>query len=93
MRQLFPQEIIKNSAENYFVSQHATGKVIYLSLVLLLLAIVVLLPIVNVDITTQSSGLIRSRYEDNILQSAVYGEIIRVNISENLAVKQGDTFL
>jgi multidrug resistance efflux pump len=93
MRQLFPQEIINNSAENYFVTQNTASKVIYLALVVLLLGIVILLPIVTIDITTQSSGLIRSRYEDNILQSAVYGEIIQANIAENLVVNQGDTLL
>ena len=93
MKHLFPQEIIRNSGEGYFVTQNTSGKAIYLTLVFLLLILAVLLPVVKIDITTQSSGQIRSRFDDNILQSAVYGEIVRANIAENLAVKQGDTLL
>ena len=93
MKYLFPQEIIRNSGEGYFVAQNTSSKAIYLTLVFLLLILAALLPFVKVDITTQSSGQIRSRFDDNILQSAVYGEIVRANIAENLAVKQGDTLL
>lgn len=93
MRQLFPPEIIKNSAENYFIKQRTTSKAIYLILIAVLLMFLLLLPIIMVDITTQSNGVIRSRYDDNILQSGVYGEVTRANISENLAVLQGDTLL
>lgn len=93
MRQLFPPEIIKNSAENYFIKQSTASKAVYLTLLATLLILLLLLPIITVDITTQSNGVIRSRYDDNILQSGVYGEVTRANISENLAVKQGDTLL
>jgi HlyD family secretion protein len=93
MRQLFPPEIIKNSAENYFVKQSTASKAIYFMLLATLLILLLLLPVISVDITTQSNGVIRSRYDDNILQSGVYGEITRANISENLTVTQGDTLL
>lgn len=93
MKQLFPPEIIKNSAENYFVKQRTTSGAVYLILILILIIFILLLPIIMVDITSQSNGVIRSRYDDNFLQSAVYGEVIRANISENLAVKQGDTLI
>ena len=93
MKQLFPPEIIKNSAENYFVKQRTTSRAVYLILILILIIFILLLPIIMVDITSQSNGVIRSRYDDNILQSAVYGEVIRANISENLAIKQGDTLI
>ena len=84
MRQLYPKEIIVNSGENYFESRNSISKVIHLVLLLLLFGIIVLLPIVTADITSKSSGQIRSRYDDNILQLAVYGEISRANIAENM---------
>ncbi len=93
MKQLFPPEIIKNSAENYFVQQHTSSRVIYLILLLLLIFLLLLLPILTVDITTQSNGVIRSVDEDNILQSAVYGEVKHAAIFENTTVRQGDTLI
>jgi membrane fusion protein, peptide pheromone/bacteriocin exporter len=89
MRQLFPQEIIRNSSENYFIKQNTTSKAVYLMLLAILLITMLLLPLITVDIATQSYGAIRSRYDDNILQSGVCGEVTRTNISKNIAVKQG----
>ncbi len=93
MKQFFPPEIIQNSAENYFIEHHSTSRVVYLFLLLILFISLFLLPIITVDITSQSNGVIRSRYDDNILLPAVYGEVIRANIFENATVKQGDTLL
>ena len=93
MKQLFPPEIIHNSAETYFTQQQTTSRTVYLILILTLIIFVLLLPLINVDITTQSNGVIRSNLDDNTIQSAVYGEVIRANISENAKVAQGDTLL
>ena len=93
MKQLFPSEIIHNSAENYFTQHQTTSRAVYLVLLFTLIIIFSLLPIINVDITSQSNGVIRSLYDDNIIQSAVYGEVIRSNISENASVFQGDTLI
>ena len=93
MKQLFPPEIIQNSAENFYFRQQTTSKVVYLILLLMLILFLILLPIIKVDITSQNNGVIRSRFDDNIIQSGVYGEVTRAKISENLTVKQGDTIL
>ena len=93
MKQLFPSEIIHNSAENYFTQQHSSGRTIYIILILVLMIFLFLLPVISVDITSQSSGIVRSIFDDNILQSAVYGEVIRSNVSENTTVIQGDTLI
>lgn len=93
MKQLFPPEIVKNSAETYFIQQHTSGKAVYLVLLILLIVVLLLLPVVKVDITSQSNGVIRSRFEDNIVQSAVYGDVVLAEISENSTVEQGDTLI
>jgi len=93
MKQLFPSEIIHNSAENYFSQHQTTSKAVYLVLLFILIIIFSLLPIIKVDITSQSNGVIRSLYDDNIIQSAVYGEVVHANISENASVNQGDTLI
>jgi len=93
MKHIFPPEIIHNSAETYFTQQQTTSKTVYIILILTLIFFFLLLPLINVDITTQSNGIIRSNLDDNVIQSAVYGEVILANISENAKVVQGDTLL
>jgi len=93
MKQLFPPEIIHNSAENYFIQQNTTSRMVYIILILIIIITLLILPIITIDITSQSNGIVRSTYDDNIIQSAVYGEVIRANVSDNTTVKQGDTLL
>ena len=93
MKQLFPSEIIHNSAENYFTQQHSTSRTVYIILVLTLFLFLCLLPIITVDITSQSNGIVRSTYDDNLIQTAVYGQVIRSGVSENATVNQGDTLI
>ena len=93
MKQLFPSEIIHNSAENYFSRQLSTSKMVYIILIATLVIFLISLPLIKVDITSQSNGLVRSAYEDNLIQSAVYGQVVRSSVNENSIVKPGDTLV
>ncbi len=93
MSPIFPPEIIKESCENYFSEQNNSGSVIYLSAILFLLVVACLLPVVKVQVTSQSDGIVRSVYEDNPIVPAVTGEVIYCKIAENLAVHESDTLL
>jgi hypothetical protein len=90
MKQLFPPEIIHDSAEKYFNQQHTASRAVYLILLSALITLIILLPVIKVDITTQGGGVIRSRFDDNIIQSAVQERLIRrsVIISFRLKKKQ-----
>ena len=93
MTQLFPPEIVKNSCENYFSELGISGRIIYLSVILFLMVLISLLPLVNVQVTTQSEGVVRSGYEDNPVVPVVTGEVISCRILENQTVKEADTLL
>ena len=93
MPQLFPSEIIKSSSENYFSEQSTSSRIIYLSVILFLMIAIGFLPLVNVQVTTQSGGVVRSGYEDNPVIPVVSGEIKTCRISENQSVDKGDTLL
>jgi HlyD family secretion protein len=93
MSQIFPPEIIKESCENYFSEQNSSGSAIYLAAILFLLVAACLLPVVKVQVTSQSDGIVRSVYEDNPIVPAVTGEVIYCKMSENLAVHKSDTLL
>lgn len=90
---IFPPEIIEFSVENYFVKRNKKSKIIYLSVVFFVFIVINLLPFVNVDVTSQSRGIIRSSFENNQLFSAVYAEVIHTNLYENAFVNKGDTLL
>ena len=52
-----------------------------------------ILPLVSVDITTQSRGLVRTPNESSQLQPAVYGQIVHSYLIEGTTVQKGDTLL
>ncbi|MCF6243155.1 MAG: HlyD family secretion protein [Bacteroidales bacterium] len=90
---LFPPEILEHSVESYFSKQHYTGKIIYLIIVLTIIISISILPLIKVDITTQSRGIIRSKLENNSIISGVNGKIKNVNIKNNQYVHKGDTLI
>lgn len=93
MKEIFPIEIVEYTNENYWVKRRTTTKIIYISVICLLLFVIILLPIIYVDISSQSRGNIRSVYENNTLQPIVSAEIKKINISENQPVEKGDTLV
>ena len=90
---IFPPEIIQFTAEHHFAKNHSQSKVIYLTLVISLFAFIFASPFIAVDLSSQSQGIIRTPNENNKIQSAVYGEVSKVNFYENKIVRKGDTLL
>ena len=93
MTQLFPPEIIKCSSENYFHEQNTTGRIFYISALLCLILACFLLPLINVQVTTQSDGIVRSGNEDNPVVPVVSGEVKSCRMAENQPVEKDDTLL
>ena len=92
-KKLFPPEILEFTVENYFVKQHRVSNIIYIVVILAIFAVLAIIPIVKVDVTAQSRGIIRSIHENNLLVSAVSGEITQVNLANNQYVTKGDTLI
>jgi membrane fusion protein, peptide pheromone/bacteriocin exporter len=93
MSQLFPPEIIENTVECYHARISTRRKAIYGLILVMILLVFVSLPLVQVDISSQSRGVIRSPYENTTIQSALYGEVISYRLLENKAVQKGDTLI
>jgi len=93
MTQIFPPEIIEYTAESHFAKQGKSTRVIYVAVLLALVGFIAITPFVNVDVTTQSRGIVKSATENNQLQAAVYGEIEAVKLAENKNVTAGDTLV
>ncbi len=93
MKKIFPVEIAEHTTESYFIKRNITSKIIYTAIILVLLTLIVLLPFIKVDLSAQSRGIVRSVYENNTLQSVVSAQIQKLNLYENLPVKEGDTLI
>jgi len=93
MPQLFPPEIIENTAECYHAQISTRSKAIYSLILIMLLLAFASLPLVQVDISSQSRGVIRSPYENTTIQSALYGEVVSYRMLENKPVQKGDTLI
>ncbi|MFZ4455192.1 MAG: HlyD family secretion protein [Bacteroidales bacterium] len=92
-KHVFPPEVIEFSSENHFVRNHSNSRIIYQISILLLIIVLGLLPFIDVDITTQGRGVIRTPYENSVLQTTISGEIERAIVEENRRVHKGDTLL
>lgn len=65
-------------------------RIIYLTCIILILAILISLPLVNLDVTVRSSASIRPASELSIIRSLVSGRLKEVYAIENKLVQKGD---
>ena len=82
-----------NTTENLIAKNKTVSKNIYIVVVLAVIAVLFSLPIIKVDISCQSRGIIKS-YKDNIpLATIVSGKIVWLQLKNNQTVSKGDTIL
>nr|WP_321409520.1 HlyD family efflux transporter periplasmic adaptor subunit [uncultured Carboxylicivirga sp.] len=93
MKIIFPPEVINHSVEMHFNQHNKPFKKIYISIVILLITIIIALPLISVNITTQSRGVIRTPSESSQIQSALSGQVDYMNLIDGKNVIKGDTLL
>jgi HlyD family secretion protein len=89
-QQLFPKEIIDNSAEANFQKHTVRTKLIYTTIVLFIIGALASLPFISVDVSVRSQGVITSVTERNQLTSLVSGKINKLYIRENEPIKKDE---
>ena len=90
---LFPPEIINDTTESLFVKRKGHSVVVYWIVLLAVTSTLAALPFIYVKISTQARGIIRSPFDNNQLQTSIYGEVTDVRIAENKQVQKGDTLV
>ncbi|WP_158796584.1 HlyD family secretion protein [Pedobacter sp. L105] len=90
---IFPQEFIENTAEFHFHTHNSGTKVIYQTLLLVLIIVFLGLFFIKVDVNVKSTGLFRSVEERNDIKPLVSGRIDSVFVNENKHVKAGQVLL
>jgi HlyD family secretion protein len=88
---IFPKEIIRFSLESHYARFSRHSIAIYLILIGFLIAALIALPILEVDVTAQSRGIIRSQAEPTSIQTPITGQVKEIRIHENMKVMVGDT--
>jgi HlyD family secretion protein len=82
-----------NTLEN-LISKNKTKSIsIYLVLILAILIFLIALPLIKVDISSQSRGMIRSTTDNVSLSTVVNGKVTFVKLKSNQVVQQGDTLI
>lgn len=82
-----------HTTENLIAKNKTKSVSIYLVVVLVLIVFLALLPIITVEISSQSRGIIRSKTDNVPLTSIVSGKIVSINLKNNSPVIKGDTLI
>lgn len=90
---IFPKEIMHGSVEKHFSRFSSKSQIIYMLLILSVISVAIILPVVKVDISVQSRGIIRSLEEPNQILSPINAQVQKIAISENIPVTKGDTLV
>ena len=82
-----------NTLENLITKNKTKSISIYLVLILAILIFLVLLPVIKIDISSQSRGIVRSTTDNVTVTSLVNGKVTFVNLKNNSIVHKGDTLV
>lgn len=82
-----------NTLENLIARNKTKSISIYLILVLAIIVFLILLPIIKVDISSQSRGIIRSKTDNVPVATIVNGRVTWLALKNNTIVQKGDTLI
>ena len=88
----YPSEI-ENTVSTLRMRYGHQRPYIYLTAVAFVMIIFVSLPLVSVNVSSQSPGIIRAKTDNTDVSPIVSGRVVRTNIINNQSVKKGDTLL
>ncbi|WP_445710285.1 HlyD family secretion protein [Flavobacterium sp.] len=80
-----------NTTENLIAKNKTKSISLYLIVLIAIITIVALLPIIKIDISSQSRGIVRSKTDNVPITSLVNGKISHLYIKNNAFVSKGDT--
>ena len=82
-----------NTLESLIAKNKTKSTAIYVLVVLAIFLFLVLLPVIKIDISSQSRGIIRSITDNVPVTSVVSGNIIFIKVKNNGFVTKGDTLI
>ena len=82
-----------NTLENLVAKNKTKSISIYLVLILAILIFLALLPVIKMDISSQSRDIVRSTTDNVPVTSLVNGKVTFVNLKNNGVIQKGDTLV
>ncbi len=82
-----------NTLENLQATNKTKSISVYLVVVVSIIIFLLSLPLIKVDISSQSRGIIRSRTDNVPLTTIVSGKITSIHLKNNKSVRMGDTLI
>ena len=82
-----------NTLENLISKNKTRSFSIYLIILLFIITLLLLLPIIKVDISSQSRGIVRSKTDNVPVATIVGGRVNWIALKNNVFVKKGDTLI
>jgi len=89
-REILPVDVTDDSVEQHLARHGRSGHAMYLVVVALVLIAFGALPIISVDISVQSSGIVRPSVDKHDVRARVSGVAAEVRVQENEPVREGD---
>ncbi len=77
-KKIFPFQMVNPSIELLHAKHSRSGRIIYWTVLLILIAVFVSLPFIQVDVNTRSRGMVRSGFENNTVLVAANGQVQKV---------------
>lgn len=93
MKNIFPKEILENTAHVHQFKHRKRSSIIYTTFLIALIGVFISLPFIKLDVYTSSRGLLKPDKERINLTTINSGKVIKNNIQINKHVKKGDTLL
>jgi HlyD family secretion protein len=84
---------ITNSLENLIIKNRVSGLSMYVLILFVLIGTLISLNYIQVEVSAQSRGILRSVQDPAPILSLVSGTVSQVNMRNNQAVHRGDTLL
>ncbi|PAM92373.1 secretion protein HlyD [Flavobacterium sp. IR1] len=82
-----------NTLENLIVKNKTKSFSIYFIIIIAVIVFLILLPVVKIDISSQSRGIIRSKVENVPVSTMISGRVTWIALKNNAFVQKGDTLL
>lgn len=82
-----------NTLENLIAKNKTKSFSIYFLIVFAIIVFLVLLPVIKVDISSQSRGVIRAMTDNVPVATIVSGRVMWLSLKNNKTVKRGDTLI
>jgi len=90
---LIPFSLTGNCLENYFIKITSRSKIIYWIIILMVISSIVILPLVDVDVSVQARGYFQSDIEKQVVYTTFQGKVVYSSIRNGDKIKKGDTLL